>query len=121
MSPNKRDPGVFDQTPSKQRKRKDRRAARDKSRKKAARPLADYKAEQVKTGGGGKVPFTRRIANAFPLFGVIGIREIGLGLALTGGTVAMWPKLRPWGFLIAVAGFLLMRYGSKWLGQSEES
>jgi len=123
VSPKKPGPGVFDQKPSGKRskKKKDRRPDHDRAdRSRAARPLADYKTELARARQRPRQSLVERLGGAFPLFGVIGVRELGLVVAIAGGTIAMWPLLRPWGFLVAVGGFLIMRYGGKWLGRSGE-
>lgn len=83
-----------------------------------ARPLAELKEREKKRAQAASRPsvsFRQRVAKALPLFGVINIRELGLITAIAGGTIAMWPHLRPWGFLLAAVGFVVMRYGEKWL------
>ncbi len=83
-----------------------------------ARPLAELKEREKKRAeAASRRPgsFRQRVAKVLPLFGVINVRELGLITAIAGGTMAMWPHLRPWGFLLAAAGFVVMRYGENWL------
>jgi hypothetical protein len=53
----------------------------------------------------------------FPLFGFIGIRELGLGVSIIGAITMLWiwPGLRVWGFISAGLGLVVMRYGENWL------
>lgn len=83
-----------------------------------ARPLAELEErrarEKARTPKEG-LTLRQRVSQAFPLFGVVGTRELGLILAIAGGTAAMWPRYRALGFLVAALGFVVMRSGEGWL------
>lgn len=118
MSQNK---GVFagghQKKPGRTGGRKKAGGAADRGRA-PARPLAELRERQAREEarvGSERLSLRQRIGRAFPLFGVVGPRELGLILAIVGGTTAMWPVYRAWGFLIAGLGFVVMRYGEGWL------
>jgi len=87
---------------------------------KPVRPLKEYQerlAREAQRAKGEKVPLRRRVAAAFPLFGVIGVSEVGLFIAVSSAItlIWVWPHLKHWGFLLVGLGFVVMRYGKEWL------
>ncbi|HCJ09578.1 MAG TPA: hypothetical protein DHW14_00230 [Clostridiales bacterium] len=119
MTAGGKDKGVF---AGRDRTKKAGGGRRGRGRKKKAprpaRPLAELKEREKKRAQAASarpVSLRERVAGVLPLFGVINVRELGLIAAIAGGTMAMWPHLRPWGFLLAAAGFVVMRYGENWL------
>ncbi|MCL6580214.1 MAG: hypothetical protein K6U08_01140 [Firmicutes bacterium] len=87
---------------------------------KPVRPLKEYRerlAREAQRAKAEKVPLKRRVAAAFPLFGFIGVPEIGLFIAVTSAItlIWVWPHLKHWGFLLVGLGFAVMRYGKEWL------
>lgn len=114
------DKGVFAGDKKKPGRTDDKRkagGAADRGRT-PARPLAELRQRQAREearAGTERPSLRQRIGRAFPLFGMVGPRELGLILAIVGGTTAMWPVYRAWGFLIAGLGFVVMRYGEGWL------
>ncbi len=91
-----------------------------KDERRPARPLAEL-AERVareKRGEGGQGKSLRqRLAGTLPLFGVVNLREIGLGVIIVGAVlfIWVWPHLLHWGLLITALGFVIMRYGDNWV------
>ncbi len=92
---------------------------RAKAERKPARPLAELNQRLAKEAlrRGPKRGFRERVAGLFPLFGVIGVREIGLTVCVASAItmIWIWSYLRVWGFLGVGLGLVIMRYGENWL------
>lgn len=90
-----------------------------KAARKPARPLAEMNQRLAKEvlKHGPKRGLRERVAGLFPLFGVIGIREIGLAVCVASAItmIWIWSYLRVWGFIGVGLGLVIMRYGENWL------
>lgn len=87
--------------------------------RRASRPLAELQEKLTKETRRKtvRVSVKERLARAFPLFGVIGPGEIGLAIAIIGAVtmIWIWPHLLHWGLVVVAMGFVIMRYGERWL------
>ncbi len=87
--------------------------------RKPARPLKEYNerlAKEQARAKGSKRSLRERIAAVMPLFGVIGVREIGLAVTIISAVTLIWIlRQYAWGLLVVGLGFVLMRYGDNWL------
>lgn len=124
MAPKGRDgKGIFATRASAPPKRK-APEARGKKAAPPSRPMVELEkrlAAETRRSSSGRLTLTQRVGRAFPLFGFIGIRELGLIVAIGGAVMTIWHDLRPWGFLVAALGLVTMRYGPSWFkGPGEE-
>lgn len=127
MSPKDGKSSVFSEKTKPEPKRREERAPREKAgpagkrgERKPARPLAELNARLAKEaarGRGSKLSLRQRIAAAMPLLGFLGVREIGLGVVLTGAITLMWIWHRyfVWGLVVVAIGLYIMRYGESWV------
>ncbi len=92
-----------------------------KGKGRPARPMAelsDRLAKEKAAGRGVKRSLRERLAAAMPLFGFLGIREIGLAIVFAAAITLMgiWHQYFVWGLLVVAVGLYVMRYGDSWLG-----
>ncbi len=117
---------VFGRGTAPEPKRRDERATTEKTptgrrgKRKPARPLAELRerlAKEAAVGRGPRRTLKQRVAGALPLLGFLGVREIGLAVALAGAItlIWVWHQYFVWGLIVVAVGLCIMRYGEHWV------